>query len=280
MQPATRYALAAIGLWGSLAALSLQLTQVPPFLLIGLAFTITGVCSLPRYREWRVPPTTLLLGCYGIFGYHFCLFMALRHAPPLEANLINYLWPLLMVLLSPLILPGVRLTAHHLVGGGLGLAGCALIVLGGTGLTLSREHTVGYALAGLAALMWSSYSLLCKRVAPFPTGAIGGFCLLSGLLSLAAHGLLEPVYVPSAAQWGFIAVLALGPLGAAFFLWDAALKRGDPRSIGTLAYVTPLLSTGLLAVFGGGSLGGRSAAALVLILSGAWLGNRAAAPTR
>jgi drug/metabolite transporter (DMT)-like permease len=30
---------------------------------------------------------------YGLFGFHFFLFLALRHAPPVEANLVNYLWP-------------------------------------------------------------------------------------------------------------------------------------------------------------------------------------------
>jgi drug/metabolite transporter (DMT)-like permease len=50
--------------------------------------------------------STLLLGVYGLFGYHFLLFLALRSAPPLEANLVNYLWPLLIVVLAPVLLPG------------------------------------------------------------------------------------------------------------------------------------------------------------------------------
>jgi drug/metabolite transporter (DMT)-like permease len=32
-------------------------------------------------------------------------------------------------------------------------------------------------------------------------------------------------------------------LGGAFFLWDAALKRGDAQQIGVLSFLTPLLST-------------------------------------
>ena len=44
-------------------------------------------------------------GCTGLFAYHFLLFIALRHAPPVEANLVNYLWPLFIVVLSPVV-PG------------------------------------------------------------------------------------------------------------------------------------------------------------------------------
>lgn len=272
MSASTLYALAAILIWSSLALTSVQLADVPPFLLVGLALIIGGLCGLPRWRDWRVPAKTLLLGCYGLFGYHFCLFLALRFAPPLEANLINYLWPLLIVLLSPVLLPPTRLETRHWLGGLLGLAGCVLIVLSKGSLSLSGQHGLGYLLAALAALMWSSYSLLTQRVPPFPTGAIGGFCMASGLLSLLAHAALEPAYSLNASEWGWLALLGLGPMGAAFFLWDAALKRGDARAIGTLAYLTPLLSTALLALFGGGHFGWQAALALLLILSGAWLG--------
>lgn len=274
MRKPTHLALAAIVLWSSLAVLSVSLVRVPPFLLIGLSLSLGGLVSVPRAREWRVPGRTLLLGCAGIFGYHFCLFMALRRAPPVEANLINYLWPLLMVILSPVFLPGTRLSLHHVLGGVLGLGGAALLVLGGHRTVPSTANLAGYGLALAAAFLWASYSLLCSRVARFPTAAVGAFCLLSGLLSLLVHEGLEVAYSPTRAEWGGIVLLGLGPLGAAFFLWDAALKRGDPRSIGTLAYLTPLLSTGLLAAFGPGRLGWRVAVALALILAGAWLGNR------
>ncbi|MBV8658348.1 MAG: EamA family transporter [Burkholderiales bacterium] len=270
---ATTYALAAIGLWGALALLSLRLVAVPPFLLVGIALTIGGLCGLPSWRDWRVPAKTLVLGCYGLFGYHFCLFLALRFAPPLEANLINYLWPLLIVLLSPVILPNMQLATRHWLGGALGLAGTVLIVLSKGTLSIEANHALGYGLAAVAAFMWSSYSLLTRRVAPFATGAIGGFCLVSGLLALIAHAALEPAYRPNAEEWLWLTLLGIGPMGAAFYLWDAALKRGDTRAIGTLAYLTPLLSTAMLALFGGGHFGLHAALALVLILGGAALGN-------
>ena len=77
----------------------------------------------------------------------------------------------------------------------------------------------------------------------FPTAAIGSFALISGLLALLCHALLEPSVELSLRDLSLIAVLGLGPLGGAFFLWDAALKRGDARQIGVLSFLTPLLST-------------------------------------
>jgi drug/metabolite transporter (DMT)-like permease len=76
---------------------------------------------------------------------------------------------------------------------------------------------------------------------------VGVFGLASGLLSLACHALLEPAVALDTHALLLIAALGIGPLGGAFYLWDAALKRGDPRQIGLLSFLTPLLSTlGLL----------------------------------
>ena len=133
--------------------------------------------------------------------------------------------------------------------------------------------------AAKSAFIWSSYSLTTKRLAltgrDFPTAAIGSFGLVSGLLALVCHVLLEPAVSLSLRDGLLIAVLGLGPLGGAFFLWDKALKLGDARQIGVLSYLTPLLSTLLLLWSTGRPLSGSIAAATVLILAAAVIGTRA-----
>ena len=273
-------ALAAIALWGSLATLGVSLAHVPPFLLTGLSLLIGSLIALPlsrfRLSEWRVPLPTLALGLYGLFGYHFLLFLAFRHAPPIEANLVNYLWPLGIVIMTPLFLPGMRLHAVHVLSALVGFAGAALAILGKPGTTpgLNLQFEWGYVLALAAAFIWSSYSLLTRRVALFPTSAIGSFAALSGLLALACHAWLEPATPLSTHDWLLIAAMGLGPLGGAFFLWDAALKTGDPRKIGLLSFLTPLLSTGLLLITQGKPLTWHVALAAALIIGAALIGSR------
>lgn len=247
MNAANLLALGAIALWASLAALGVALSHVPPFLLTGLSLLVGSLIALPlsRFdlRQWRVPLSTLSLGIYGLFGFHFLLFIALRHAPPVQANLVNYLWPLGIVVMAPLFLPGVTLTARHVLAAVIGFAGAALAILGGAGSTGGGGWAWGYLPALASAFIWASYSLLTKRVRSFPTAAIGSFALASGLLSLLCHAWLESAVDLSTRDLLLIAVLGLGPLGGAFFLWDAALKRGDARQIGVLSFLTPLLST-------------------------------------
>jgi len=270
---ANLYALGAIALWATLASLGISLQHVPPFLLTGLALLIGSVPAWPLVRQWKVAPSTLALGVYGLFGFHFLLFIALRHAPPVEANLVNYLWPLLIVVLAPLLLPGMRLRALQAAAAVVGFAGAAIAILGG-GTAGSGGWAWGYLPALGSAFIWATYSLLTRRVSPFPTAAIGLFGLVSGLLSLLCHCLLEPATTLRIADWGLIAVMGLGPLGAAFFLWDRALKLGDPRQIGILSYITPLASTVLLVLVSGRPFGWSIGAAALLIIGAAVLGTR------
>ena len=277
--PANLHALGAIALWVTLAALGVSLKHIPPFLLTGIALLVGSLLALPfvfkDWRQWQIPAKTLALGICGLFGYHFLLFIALRHAPPVEANLVNYLWPLFMVVLAPLFLAGVRLRAVHAAAALLGFAGAAIAILGASnGAAGSGGWSWGYVPALASAFIWASYSLLTQRVKPFPTAAIGLFGLVSGLLSLLCHWALEPQAVLSGRDWLLLAVMGLGPLGAAFFLWDKALKLGDARQIGILSYLTPLGSTALLMLVSGRPLSWSIGLAAVMILGAALLGTR------
>jgi len=274
---ANLYALGAIALWASLASLGVSLTHVPPFLLTGIALIIGSIPAWPFVlrdpSQWRIPLRTLALGVYGLFAYHFLLFIALRHAPPVEANLVNYLWPLFIVVLSPVVLPGVALRLPHVLAALLGFGGAAIAIAGGR--ALSGTLAWGYLPALAAAFIWATYSLLTKRVAAFPTTAIGLFGLVSGVLSLLCHVALEPAASLQPRDWALLVAMGLGPLGASFFLWDKALKLGDARHIGILSYITPLASTALLIVVSGRQFSASIALATVMIIGAAILGMRA-----
>lgn len=276
MSSAILLALITILLWSFLAYLSSSLNSLPPLLLVGIPLCIGGLMSFFQVHTWRVPLKTFSVGLGGIFGYHFLLFTAFSLAPTVEANLVNYLWPLLIVLLSPLFLRGYTLKAHHLVGALLGMSGAALIVTGGQ-LHLDVAHLPGYLCAAAAALIWACYSLLSKRLPPFPTTAVGGFCFFSGLLSLGVYVLQGNDFAVfqslRAQEWLYLVLLGVGPLGAAFLTWDAALKRGDPRIIGALSYITPLASTSWLVLLGGKNMTWISGLAMLLIVSGALVGS-------
>ena len=272
--PATLYALTAILLWSSLALFANRLNHIPSLLLTGLGLIVGGLIGLPFIRQWKVPWRTFWVGSAGIFGYHFFYFSAFRFSPAVETNLVNYLWPLLIVMLTPLYFRHISLRPQHILGSLMGLVGAAVIMTGG-GVKVESAHLPGYLLAAGAALIWSNYSLATKKLPLFPSIAVSGFCLLSGTAAVAVflltQGGVQPLLDIPLSSLGTIFLLGLGPLGLAFIAWDAAMKSGDPRTIGALSYLTPLLSTLVLSVFGVGKLTLAAGLALVLIVGGALL---------
>ena len=271
----------AVLLWATLALLTTAAGPVPPFLLVSLTF---GVAFLAALGLWLARGGSILarlawplpvwgLGVGGLFGFHLLYFVALRNAPPLEANLVNYLWPLLIVVFSAL-LPGERLRWWHVAGALLGLAGAGLLVTDGGRVAFRAEHAPGYAAALGSAVVWAAYSVASRRFGAVPSDAVGAFCGATAGLAFLCHLAWEPWAPPEGGQWLAVLALGLGPMGLAFFVWDVGVKQGDIRLLGALAYLAPLLSTLLLVAAGRAEASSTVAVACVLITGGAALAAR------
>jgi len=254
---ATLIGLVALVLWSALAALTVATGTIPPFQLLAMTFAIGALASMAGWivrpsaiAALRQRPVVWLVGIGGLFGYHALYFLALRLAPPAEAGLLNYLWPLLIVLMSAW-LPGERLALHHVAGALLGFAGVVMLFDGDLSGALQGRYAPGFIVALGAAFVWAAYSVLSRKFGQVPTDAVTGFCAVTAVLAALTHIVVEKTVMPeTATQWLAILALGLGPVGLAFYAWDIGMKRGDIRLLGAASYATPLLSTLLLVVVG------------------------------
>lgn len=275
-QSATTIGFLAVLLWALLALFTVGASEVPPLQLNAVCFGIGGSIGViwttasGRWGELKgIPLSVYAFGTVGLFGYHFLYFSALRAAPPAEAGLIAYLWPLLIVLFSGL-LPGERLRPLHLLGAALSFAGAALIVA--KGASFSGEHGLGYALALACAVTWAGYSVLSRRLGTIPSMVVTVYCLATAGLSLLAHLALEETVWPSTGMgWASMIGLGLGPVGAAFYVWDIGVKRGNIQLLGTASYAAPLLSTLVLMLAGIAAPSTALIVSALLITTGAGL---------
>ena len=192
---ATLIGLTAILMWSLLAVMTVATGKIPAFQLAAMTFAIGALVGL---LTWIGRPEAIrasarsrrcvwIVGVGGLFGYHALYFLALRFAPPAEAGLLNYLWPLLIVLFSSL-LPGERLAPHHIIGALLGLAGTVLLFAGNRSRRLrARARCPDLIAAFVAAFVWAAYSVMSRRLKSVPTDAVAGFCLATALLAALVH---------------------------------------------------------------------------------------------
>jgi drug/metabolite transporter (DMT)-like permease len=272
---ATLIGLSAVLMWSLLTVLTVATGRIPAFQLLAMTFAIGAIAASASWigrpdavRALRQPLLAWAVGAGGLFGYHALYFVAIRLAPPAEAGLLNYLWPLLIVLLSSL-LPGERLASHHIVGAVLGLVGTVLLLAGNQSSRFEPAHSAGFVAAFAAAFVWAGYSVMSRKLKAVPTDAVAGFCLATALLALLVHLAFEVTLWPDGlAAWLAIAALGVGPVGAAFYAWDIGVKRGDIRVLGAASYATPLLSTAFLILAGFAKASASIAIAAVLIAGG------------
>ncbi|MET1028667.1 MAG: DMT family transporter [Dongiaceae bacterium] len=272
---ATGAGIIAILLWSALALLTASTHGIPPFELLALSFGVAflgGIVVLAvqgqgALKQLVQPPAAWFTAFAGIFGYHALYFFALSAAPPAEASLICFLWPLLIVVFAAL-LPGEHLRPRHLGGAVLGLGGTVLLLANRLSAAGSGELT-GYLAALGCAFVWSGYSVFNRRFAKASSAMVIGVCGAVALAGALCHLVIEATVPPSPLQWASILALGIGPTGFAFLAWDYATKHGRLSLLGVLSYLAPLVSTLLLILFGRTAPSWTILAAALLVIAGA-----------
>ena len=247
------YAIIAILMWGALALLAKEASEVPSFLLLAMCFFIAALImpllSVVRGKKsveklhfnWGAR----LIGVSCLLGFHACYFIALNHAPVMEVSLIGYLWPMILALL--VAREGRRLQSF--VGGCIGLIAVS-VVLGWDNLDFGSQYIIGYMLALSCAVIWAFYSWYLSNNQSSST-EMSWQCLGVAMGALVISMMTESwIFELSWSVILAIVLLGLGPVGGAFYLWDAGLKRGDKSFISSLSFSTPLLSAIFLSLFG------------------------------
>lgn len=245
----------AIPLWALWPSLALRTAPVPPLQTLTLAFACgwvsftllhvhagenAGKASGNPARAW-IPALVYAL---ALSGGDLCFLLALQRIPPAQANLLSYLWPVMLVVMSAAV--GIfRLGLRQIAGLVLGFSGATILIWDGR-VVLSAG---GIALALLSGALWAAYCVF-RLIWKGPTGnLLARGCGISTLLCALLHLALEPTVWPSATNVVATGIAGVVALGFGTFLWDMGFRRGDGHLLAVMAYATPLFSALLLAAF-------------------------------
>jgi drug/metabolite transporter (DMT)-like permease len=285
MQPSKSNALATLLgyagllLWAIAALLVAKLKNIPTFEILSIALAISFlviVCKLTILRQWqriKQPILLWIIGVIGIYGNAVTYMAAFKFAPPAHVDLINYLWPI-FVIIGCSFLPKEKFTAKHLIAGLFGLSGVYLVITNNAGLVGFHTHFLtGYGLALLDAVIWSGYTLLSRYYGQTPIEMIGMYCGIGALLSLMLHFQFETTVIPSLSQ--LLTIIGIGSItsGLAYFLWDYGVKHGNFKLLSVLSYGNPIISVLLLVVFHEAKYSHTLVLACFLVAGGALIGS-------
>lgn len=253
---ATALGCLALILWGFGAVLVASLSDMPRFELVTIVFASSCYLSLCRitanktwYKVKKVPVKIWGIGILGIYFANLSFVCAMQYAPPEKVDLINYLWPIIVTIISPLLFKN-NLKKYHFLGVAIAFIGIFILLTNGKGLEgFEPQYFFGYFLAALNAVFWSVYILFSKKNPHIPNEMIGIYCGIGAVCSLILHYKFETFVLPSDQQLITMITIGLAGQGLAYILWDRAIKFGHYYLLCTLSYFTPILSILLLVKF-------------------------------
>jgi len=274
-------------LWGSTPLLVSEVSKELPIweanalisgfstMTLALAATAFGRWPALRALRGRQLVSMLALGAGANFPYTALYYLAFALAPEAagDANIINYVWPLWVLILS---VPLLRepLSWNKVLGMLIAFAGVYLLVSGWNWIRFRAENLPAYASAAAGAFFWGLFSVLSKRqgereplTALFLYLGASFLCFAVLALILSAAGAIR-LTLPSGRAWLMLAAVGAGANGLGALFWVLTLRYSDTALASTLAYLTPFLALVYLAVFRGTPIRPLQLASLALILGG------------
>jgi drug/metabolite transporter (DMT)-like permease len=284
--PRARAAALAVGavlFWATWPTLATLASPAPPFLVFGLAAAVGFVAALSiavlRGRTASfvaMPFRTVLLVSVGLLVNNVLYLFAMPRIGPAEANVVAYLWPVMLVLIMARK-RHERLGPSRLGSIALGFVGAVIAI--GPSFALGFD-LFGVLLAFLSGLTFAIYAAV-RSDGREVEDVIGPSMGLLAVLALALHVGFEAPVSLSSSQLLAIAAIGVVPLTLSNALWDRATRTGHTALISAIAYATPLAALSLLALLGIGNVSYGVAAGAVLVVIGAlgasglfWRGSR------
>ena len=199
--------------------------------------------NLKQLKAYRLRDYLVLagVGLLGMFLYRMLLFFGVARMLASQAMIVNYLWPIMAVLASCVILRE-KLTVRKAIAVVMSFLGVVIVTTGGNAAGLSGSDLTGTVLVAVAAVFYGLFVAINKRlqydsfVSMMFYNAVAAICAILGTL-FSGETLLLTLSQNLGLVWVGVCNTAIG-----FVAWDLAMKTGDTAKVANLAYITPFLS--------------------------------------
>jgi drug/metabolite transporter (DMT)-like permease len=254
------YTLICVSLWGLIPVVS-KLGQVSldnhQFLfwssLVSFIAFLVATVTVKKSKEFlSYKPgdwiSAIVLGFLGTYLYYILLYFGYANAQGLEVLVLQYSWPIFIVLLSVFIL-NEKLTPRRGLAVLLGFVGVALVLTKGNFAEIHLDNYFVDLLVLAAALAFGLFSVLSKKVKLEPYTMITIFFMTASIASLVSMLLLSEFSLPTNDSIVPVLVNGLFVNGFSYIFWIKALKEAEASFVAPLVFLTPVLSALYLIIF-------------------------------
>lgn len=217
------------------------------------------------------PAIVWIVGLVCVTGNNFVYIFGFQYAPPEQVDLINFLWPIMVVVVAG-FLPKEKFSMTSIISALLGFIGVYILLLSDEGTAAFQpQYLTGYIFGALSAITWTIYTLFSRTRKEVPCEMVGLFSGFGFLISLTNHLAFEETIIPTTTELMTLTFMGVTTYGTAFALWDYGVKKGNLKFLSTLSYGTPIASIGLLVIFGYSAPTGSLAISCLLVVIGSTL---------
>jgi len=250
------YVIFTIFIWASLPVVSkLLLNGMSSFQILFWTMPIAAITlflSSVFNGKWKVIKsyktkdylTFLWLGFIGIFLVNGFLITAFMFAPAQEISIINYFWPIAVLLFAVIILKE-KLTPKKIIG--IVLAFIGVIIIASQGLK-TFSLNLGALLAFLNALLWGLFSVLFKKYNYEAFTSMALFNAVAFIFTIPII-LFTGLTIPSFYEWMGLIWIGAVIWGLCYVFWLKALRKIETAKLSTAIYLVPALSLVYIAIF-------------------------------
>lgn len=218
------------------------------FVVIAMTVVVSGKTKfILQYtiKEWL---WFSFLGLLGTYIYYLFLYLGYSKTTGMEVLIIQYTWPILIVVLSILLL-NERFTYIKGLAVFLGFIGVLLVLTKGTLENVSINNPSVIALVATGAACFALFSVLSKKVAKEPLGVVAVYFLIASIASLVSMLCFSKFAMPASNEVPAILINGVIVNGFSYVLWVSALKSTEASYLAPFTFITPILSAIYLIVF-------------------------------
>lgn len=256
MKKSYLYAIITVFIWSTMAAVvKLMLYDIPNLQALSISSFLAAFFLLimnvvggkiKQMKTYTIKEYGIMsgLGFVGLFLYSALYYYGLAQLTSQVACILNYLWPMMLVLFSCIILKE-RVTVMKVVAMGCSFLGIVILSVGngGTEHGIAANGNLGMISCIVAAACYGLFSVLNKKADFDQNIAMMIMWFVVGICALVAGLVTENWVHLTGEQWLGMFWLGVVVDAIAYLLWALALKgTQNTASVANMAYLTPFLS--------------------------------------